>query len=205
MIPGEKLLQSLPEELRQFAEHVGFSKEWIEAGIVNKASIEQQFLAFQVSSNQNPDHFRQQSFLAYLSENRELDERHIDVLLSLRDCGADGCDMRRHRLFALIEVLSAEQLVRLRERHGSKFDKPTEKFLRRNLCCEVMQAEGVGAIFEEMKLLGDTTLETYVLEFGRGLTRSQAEWLSLNGSSRKVRNIAGAKLRHKRNPRFCDE
>jgi hypothetical protein len=68
-----------------------------------------------------------------------------------------------------------------------------------------MQAEGVGAILEEMKLLGDTTLETYVLEFGKGLTRSHAEWLSQNGSSRKVRNIAGAKLRHKRSSRFEDD
>jgi hypothetical protein len=137
MTPGEKVLQSLPPVMHRFAEHLGYTADWFDAGVVDEPLLRFQYETFQVAYDKNPEHYRHRAFVACVESTEEWTDELVDTLLALRDHGADQCDLRRTRLFEVITVLSADQLVRLRERHGSKFDKPTEKFFARNLCCAV--------------------------------------------------------------------
>lgn len=171
---------------------LGFTKPWLTQGILTESLLMTLYHQFQTSEDKNQEHYRWQAFTQYLGNKTTLTDAEVAVCFRLQD--GDLCDLQKNRIFAVLHsnLLSAEQLQALADKHSFMNEKPFKTLYQRLLIMQRMQHGLSDAIFHDIKQSQDTALYRMAVE-DYSVTKEQLLWLSLH-ANKKVRNMAKNKL-----------
>ena len=68
---------------------LGYTKQWLNLGIINHSQIQRDVELFENGNDPNPEHYRYSAFSSYLTTQSEIDP---DLAKSLFQLGADDTD-----------------------------------------------------------------------------------------------------------------
>ncbi len=178
---------------------LGYTREWLELGVVTEESLHAQHAEFVSSNDKNKEHYRHGAFMEWLRDRTALSDTQIGAVVALHDEGTDGVDLRRNRFVELLicRKLSDEQFNDL-----AKFpqvrEAPCEKLFRRHSILRQINTSGItDPLFEEVCESQDSELQRTLLSRS-DLGRTHVAWFAEYGRSKAIRNIAAQMLNNKR-------
>jgi hypothetical protein len=173
---------------------LGFTAGWVDAGVLDEASLLAAYAAYAQGDDRNAEHYRAGVFGKYLQAQASIPDEQLALLLDLTD--GDGVDLGVDRCIQMIAsgVLSDDQLqvvhTHPRGKHPTVAKRLRRELLHRRLSREALTDE----LFAEVCATGDAELERELLH-SSGLTQKQAEQLRDSGANKAVRNAANQHLR----------
>lgn len=171
---------------------LGYTGEWLEFGILTESYLLEQYEEISGSEDKNAEHYRSWAFNEYLKSKGVLSDLEIDNVFKLKDDGPDKCDLYSDRLHALLasDVLTYDQLVRLPNNHAEFSERPLQCLHSRKVILYKLKESGLNEeSFELVKECDDSDVHRFVIE-NFPLTSLQVEWFKVNGSNKKIRNMA---------------
>jgi hypothetical protein len=175
---------------------LGYSKEWIEWGILSEVQLASQYKEYLVSDDQHAEHYRHRGFADYLASKVSLTDREIDLVFRLKDAGTDN--LCGSRIIHLMKsgLLTDEQLESLAV-HPEVLEIPIKEVYDRVRLIRSLEHMDADAGFERLTEVADSWVHRRFLDLPN-IKRAHVEWLSQNGCSRSIRNLAKQLLRSKR-------
>ena len=170
---------------------MGYSREWLELGVISEVGLRQQYADFCASDDPNTEHWRAAAWRRWLATDPSIDDETLPKLLELRDEGADGYDLAEDRLIMLIDYpgLSDPQFQRIAELR-SLDSKALQKRHRRQSIRRRLAREGLSSTArEELRACEDAVAHGWWLEHEE-LGAEDVHWLSEFGANKAVRNRA---------------
>ncbi|MDP6636017.1 MAG: hypothetical protein QGG42_14050 [Phycisphaerae bacterium] len=169
---------------------LGYSREWIDSGIISGDLLLQQYNEIQTSDDPNAEHYRHGAFLNYIRSRDALSDEEIDNIFALTDCGPDGEDLRLNRIIELIrsDLLTTEQFGELANR-SEVHQPPADKVYTRHEILRAIDERGLAETFERVKQTQDSWVHERVLEHP-DLAGEHVGWLAQNGANKRIRNVA---------------
>jgi hypothetical protein len=181
--------------LEQILRKLGYTRQWVEVGVIDEKLLRTQFNAYELSDDKNEEHYRYQAFALFLREKEGLNDNEVQSLLVLEDCGDDGVNMEASRAIMLLDsgLLTDQQLADLAE-HPAVADSATRRVYVRQLMLRRLRSEAMSiSLFEAIQRCGDEAVQRAALDRD-DLDREHMEWLASEGANRRVRNVARQQL-----------
>lgn len=186
------------EPLAQILRELGYTPQWLNAGVVDEEFLQQQYREYLISDDKAQEHYRSAAFWRYLKAKHWLTDPELDDLVALQDNGPDGCDLTDGRILTLLEspILSDIQYEKLSQRYLERepgyFESHRRRCIGRRLHTIGISEETVEEIVES----GDAILHRALLDHP-DVERRHLVWLSLNGGNKAIRNRASQMLTSK--------
>lgn len=186
-------------ELPDVLQELGYTKSWLDLGIVSEDLARQQYAEYCTSDDQHQEHYRHKAFSLFLGRTPSVSDELVDDIFLLEDDGPDGHDLAAQRAIDLIisRKLSDEQHFKLVERHPEVLEPPIRKLYLRESLSRKIRATGLDANFQEIQLFRDSGIQWAILD-RPDLSKSHVEWLATAGSNKVIRNRAAELLRSRR-------
>jgi len=178
---------------------LGYSTDWLDAGVLTASDAVAQMNEFMTPTDRNQEHYRHRAFDDYVTSKDGFSAAEIGQLLSLTDRGPDGVNLSLDRALMLLRSrrLTREQLVSL-EAHELGENEVFERVRARELLLTKLRADGLGdEVFSEVQQSEEGAVHRAALE-AKGLRRSHVEWMAASGRTRAVRAIAAQLLESRR-------
>jgi hypothetical protein len=170
---------------------LGYTDDWLRLGVVDSSYLASQYLEYQNSDDQNPEHYRARAFERFIHTLDHLTKDQIEALFHLIDNGTDGWNLCEGRILEILlsGLLTDEQLIWL-----SKFPEvhnpPIQKRYHRILIeCKLKNDGLTDNIFEEICKSGDSNLHITLLH-RKDIQLCHLQWLAEKGGNKAVRNQA---------------
>lgn len=203
-LTAEKILDTEQEVVRRLERSaalaaLGYSQEWLDAGVVDDELIAAQWEAILTSDDPHPEHYRHRAFVDWLERQSHLSDAQLTGVMALRDWGPDGTDLHPSRVIELLrgDLLTDAQLEQLGA-YPEVHAPPIAKRYRRAVLRRRLDAEGPSAdVCAAMREAGDPVLDEALLAHP-DRTRAHLEWLASNGTTRRIRNLASSQLQSRR-------
>lgn len=173
---------------------LGYSRAWIEYGVLDQGFLEEQSKQYDISADKNSEHYRFAAFRAFLMTKVALSDALIDRYIRLAQLDEDQV-MAQAALLVLVEwpALSDSQLDLL-SKH-SAFTSPISQHhiervrLLRQLKLSLITDE----LFGRCIVSQDATVQRQLVE-RQDISRAQLELLQERGANMAIRNIAKRQL-----------
>jgi hypothetical protein len=177
---------------------LGYTRAWLDSGVLDAAEVHRQHAAFEVDADQNPEHWRHRTFAAFVAARPGFSDAQLAALVALTDEGPDGDDLRTHRLDELLrsERLTAEQLLDLPRWCPAVQSAPLQRIYRRMVVRLRLRREGAAACFAEVQSAADAEIQLLALA-DPTLGRDQVVWLAEHGANKQVRHTGRDQLRRR--------
>ena len=177
---------------------LGYTRAWLDSGVLDDAEVHRQHAAFQIDEDQNPEHWRARTFAAFVDARAGFSDAQLAALVALTDAGPDGNDLRSHRLGELLrsERLTPEQLLDLPRWCPAVLSAPLQRVYRRMVLRLRLRREGAAACFAELQTAADAGLQLLALA-DPTLGRDQVLWLAEHGVNKQVRHVGRDQLRRR--------
>lgn len=178
-------------EIDHILRQLGYSREWLDVGVVNEESLRQQYAEYLHSDDKNQEHYRVGAFSQFLQDKDCLSDAELGALLALRDEGPDGYDLSEGRILALLSsnAVSDEQREGL-SKYFLSIQPGYEKQYARERIARRLSLEGLThEVCEEIKRSGDSVMHRAMLEH-QGADRKHLLWLEEHGGNKAIRNRA---------------
>ena len=178
---------------------LGYTQEWLEAGVLDEEYLRQQYEKYLHSDDKNQEHYRACAFDHFLQNKDSLSDAELEAILHLRDEGPDGCDFSYGRILELLysAVLSDEQHDELSNYYLSIFPGYETQYVRFRIGRR-MRSEGLSDdMCEDIKGSSDSVLHRAMLEHEE-VDRTHLLWLEEHGGNKAIRNRARQMLNSRR-------
>jgi hypothetical protein len=199
--PSPQTEQSAEQDLETSLSRLAYSPAWLEYGLLDEASLREQWRQYAASGDQNTEHYRYRAFVAFLAKSGALDDTQIDRYIELAQTDGDQ-GMAQSALLHLIHLpgLSDGQLDQIRK-HPAFASPVSQKNIERvQLLRELRSVELSSELFERCILSRDSEVQKELLE-RPDMSRPQMERLRDEGANKAIRNIAKQRLNRPDRPR----
>ena len=194
-LSGHKRMEGIEAILRE----LGYTREWLEAGVVDEECLRQQYEEYLHSDDKDQEHYRAGAFSQFLQNKDSLSDAELEAILHLRDEGPDGCDLSEGRILGLLysHLLSDEQHEEL-SRYFLSIEPGYENQYVRERIARRMWSEGLtDEVCEDIKGSSDSVLHRGMLEHEE-VDREHLLWLEEHGGNKAIRNRARQMLNSRR-------
>ncbi len=195
-LSGRKRMEGIEAVLRE----LGYTREWLEAGVVGAECLRRQYEEYLHSGDKNQEHYRAAAFDQFLQNKDSLSDAELEAILHLRDEGPDGCDLSQGRILGLLHsplLLSDEQHDKL-SKYFLSIEPGFEKQYVRFRVARRMWSEGLtDEVCEDIKASSDPVLHKGMLEHEE-VDRNHLLWLEELGGNKAIRNRARQMLNSRR-------
>jgi hypothetical protein len=179
-------------ELSKHLLKLGYTAQWLDYGLLTDEHLLAQVKVYDTDDDKNTEHYRYNTFRNYLATkdmltDLELDH-YIELALSDHDKAMAGA--------ALIDLftrthLSDRQFHKLITQLKSLGDWTSNTIARQILLRRLKQEKLNDELFRECFEKGDNFIQEYLIDLSN---REQLEVLSLQGRTKKIRNMASQML-----------
>jgi len=187
------------KEIEAILRELGYTREWLEAGVVDEHFLRQQYEEYLRSDDKNQEHYRAGAFFQFLQNKDSLSDAEIEAIIHLRDEGPDGCDFSGGRIMGLLDspVLSDEQYEELARYFMSIEPGYEEQYVRRSIGLRIWSQGLADEVREDIKRSDDSVLHRAMLEHEE-VDRKHLLWLEEHGGNKAIRNRARQKVNSRR-------
>jgi hypothetical protein len=186
---------ALQHQMQEF----GYDSLWFDLGVVDEDILCRQIDEYNSSEDKNREHYRFAAFERFLKSKSELSDEDVERILRLEDNGTDNCDLSDNRIIGLIHsgLLNDEQFERLEG--DPKINRPPvlNNYRRCRIIRKIKKPDLSNEVIEEAKDSHDPFIQELLIEH-KDLNIGALQWLTENGASKKIRNMAGALEKTKR-------
>ena len=179
----------------QIMERLGYNHAWLEAGVISESLLREQWAVFQITQDQNAEHYRHGAFIRFLNQQTEFSDVLLEDLLALKD--GDEHDMRVVRIneILLSKRLSKQQLQDFATRDELQLEASIQKIYMRQCVLEDLKQGGLTeAIFVQIQHSQDKYLHELLLTRA-DVSREHLLWLFTHGQSKAIRNRVNQMLK----------
>lgn len=180
----------LNSNIEQALEYLGYTIEWLELGVVSEQFLLSQYEDIKNSEDQNAEHYRANAFNGYLKHQQRLTIKEIDSIFSLRDNGADKCNLHKDRIIKLLDasILDDEQFAYISKYITELADPIAKRYAREKLIRKI-DRDGIPASLQYIMNTDDSAIHEYLIN-NVNLEYDLIIWLQEHGLNKRVRNIA---------------
>ena len=180
------------KELIDRLSKIGYTKSWLDYGVLTIEYLNEQVQAFENSDDKNTEHYRMNAFRHYLSLKNNLSDTEFDNYLELvfKDNDVLMAGTAAADLFNKVNLtdLQFEKLSKSIRHFGDW----TEKVITRQTLLRKLKTNNLtDEFFKECIKNGDSVIHEYILDLA---DFNQLQELVINGKNKKIRNIATEKL-----------
>ncbi len=177
------------EDERVALEALGYTEEWLHAGLLDGALLAEQYERMQSGGTRKTAKYRAQAVTAWLTGGSPLDDEQIDAFLSAMKAESDS-KLSNSSIGELIQSprISLEQLERI-ARSDEKLMRRHEARIRRVYLTHQMEAGVTDEHMVQVIEAKDAAIQTALIRDSR-LTRKHAELLAKRGANGTIREKA---------------
>ncbi len=170
-------------------EALGYTDEWLRAGILDSASLAEQFDRFQSGGSKKTAKYRGQTVSAWLAGASPLSDAQIDAFLSIMKADSDS-KLSHATIVELIQSprIDLGQLERI-ARSDQKLMRSHEALIRRTYLTRQMESGVTEDHMAQVIEYRDAAIQTRLIRDSR-LTRKHAELLAERGANPTIRETA---------------
>ncbi len=182
---------------REQLEALGYSEAWLEAGLLDRALLAEQYERMQSGGTKKTAKYRAQALAAWRDGAGPVDDTAIDAYLAVMAAEPDG-KLAGTAVSELIQSprITLEQLEKI-ARSDPKLMKRHEALIRRTYLTRRMSDGVTDALLDQVLELGDAAIQTGLVRDER-LTKKQAEQLAKRGANPTIREKAAAWVQDKK-------
>jgi hypothetical protein len=171
-------------------EALGYTEEWLQAGLLDSNLLAEQFARMQSGGTRKTAKYRAQTIAAWLAEESSLTDEQIDAFLSVIKADSDS----KWSNTAIAELIrsarvSLEQLERI-ARSDEKLMRRHKDLIRRTYLLRQMEGGVTDDQMAQVIETRDAAIQTSLIHNSR-LTRKHAELLAARGANTTIREKAG--------------
>ena len=171
---------------------IGYSKLWLDFGVLNLELLEEQTTLFDNNDDKNTEHYRYFSFKQYLSSKNDLSDTEFDNYLKLVFADSDSvmASSAALELFKSVE-LTEQQFQRLCT-SIRYFGNWTEKIVTRQTLLRKLKSSNLtDELFNECIKIGDSFVQEHIIDL---VDANKLQELSIKGKNKKIRTMASERL-----------
>ena len=182
-------MSELTERERAALDALGYTVEWLQAGILDSALLAEQFDRFQSGGTKKTAKYRAQAATTWLASESTLSDEQIDAFLSVMKAETDS-KLSHASIVELIgsQRISLEQLERI-ARSDQKLMRRHEALIRRIYLMRQMENGVTDDHMAQVIEYKDAAIQTGLIRDSR-LTRKHAELLAQRGANPTIREKA---------------
>jgi hypothetical protein len=187
----------LSEVERAALRELGYSEAWLEAGLLDRALLAEQFERLQAGGTRKTGKYRAQALAAWQKGTAPIADARLDAFLSLMAADPDS-KMAQSAIAELIQSprISLEQLERIAQ-SDSKLMKRHEAAIRRSYLTRRLDQGVTDELLARVIEYEDASIQTKLVRDAR-LTRKHAELLAKRGANPTIRTQAQAWFQDKK-------
>jgi hypothetical protein len=176
---------------------LGYSEAWLEAGLLDRALLAEQFERLQEGGTRKTGKYRAQALASWLAATGPIEDAQIDACLVLTAADPDAKGVAG----AVAELIQSpritlEQLERI-ARSDPKQVRRHEALIRRTFLSRRLEQEVSDEIIEQVVQSKDAAIQTKLVRDSR-LSRKHAEALAKRGANPTIRANAQAWFQDKK-------
>ena len=189
--------EPLSEAEKTALRELGYSEAWLEAGILDRALLAEQFQRYQAGGTRKTGKYRSQALAAWQKKTEPIGDVQLDAFLSLMTADPDA-KMAQSAIAELIRSsrISLEQLERIAQ-SDSKLMKRHEAAIRRSYLTRRLDQGVTDQLLARVIEHEDASIQTKLIRDAR-LTRKHAELLAKRGANPTIRTQAQAWFQDKK-------
>jgi hypothetical protein len=182
-------MNDLTEREKNARDTLGYTSEWIDAGVLDSATLMEQFERFGSGGTQKTAKYRAQTVTAWLAEGPSLSNEQIDAFLAVMNADSDA-KLSHAAIVELIQStrIDLEKLERI-ARFDEKLMRRHAALIRRTFLMRQMQSGVTDDHMAQMIEYKDAAVQTSLIHDAR-LTRKHAELLAERGANPTIREKA---------------
>jgi hypothetical protein len=189
--------ESPTEAERSALEALGYTADWLHAGLLDRARLAEQHARLQAGGTRKTARYRSETVAAWLEAGGTITDAELDAFLSV--AGADPDPKVTHAaVVGLIQSprISLDQLDRI-ARSDPKLMRRHEPLIRRTYLTRRLDEGVTDALIQRVVDLRDAAIQTALIRDPR-LSRRHAELLAKHGANPTLREKAQAWLQDKK-------
>jgi len=171
---------------------LGYTKKWLELGLLTNQELELQIEEFDKSEDKNTEHYRYKTFKKYLTNKKVLTDRELDNFLNLSNSekALSMSIAAKLDLFRDIELTDIQFNKVCKEifELGASVQKIV---IRQRLLRRLKKENLTEQLFEEIVTSNDSVTQSYILNLSN---KSQLKELIENGATKEIKKKATEKL-----------
>ncbi len=186
------LTKMTDKELENKLAKIGYSKFWLDCGVLTISSLSEQEELIDLSEDKNPEHYRYKTLRQFINSKKQLTDEEFEnyLKLTLNDPDEILGGSATVDLFNDVDLTDI-QFQRLCESVG-QFGKWTINIIRRhNLLRKLKSSKLTNELFTECMNSGDNVLHEYLIDIA---DINQLQDLIKGGLNRRLRNLASEKF-----------
>lgn len=189
--------EPLSEVEKAALRELGYSEAWLEAGLLDRALLAEQFQRYQAGGTRKTGKYRSQALAAWQKGTEPIGDAQLDAFLSLMTADPDA-KMAQSAIAELIQSsrISLEQLERIAQ-SDSKLMKRHEAAIRRSYLTRRLDQGVTDQLLARVIEHEDASIQTKLIRDAR-LTRKHAELLARRGANPTIRTQAQAWFQDKK-------
>lgn len=189
--------ESLSAGEKAALQELGYSEAWLEAGLLDRALLAEQFQRYQAGGTRKTGKYRAQALAAWQKGTAPIADAQLDAFLALMTADPDA-KMAQSAIAELIQSsrISLEQLERIAQ-SDSKLMKRHEAAIRRSYLTRRLDQGVTDQLLARVIEYEDASIQTKLIRDAR-LTRKHAELLAKRGANPTIRTQAQAWFQDKK-------
>jgi hypothetical protein len=183
--------EPLTETERAALQELGYSEAWLEAGLLDRGLLAEQYQRYRDGGTRKTAKYRSQALAAWRQGSEPVGDVQLDLFLSLMAAEPDA-KLAQSAIAELIQSprISLEQLERIAQ-SDPKLMKRHEAAIRRSYLTRRLDQGVTDALLERVIEYEDAAIQTKLIRDPR-LTRKHAELLARQGANPTIRSQAQA-------------
>jgi len=176
---------------------LGYSEAWLEAGLLDRGLLAEQYQRHQAGGTRKTGKYRSQALAAWRRGTEPIGDAQLDAFLALMAADADA-KMAQSAIAELIQSprISLEQLERIAQ-SDPKLMKRHEAAIRRSYLTRRLDQGVTDPLLARVIEYEDAAIQTKLIRDPR-LTRKHAELLAKQGANPTIRTQAQAWFQDKK-------
>ena len=189
--------EPLSEVEKAALRELGYSEAWLEAGLLDRALLAEQFQRYQAGGTRKTGKYRSQALAAWRQGSEPVGDAQLDAFLSLMAAEPDA-KLAQSAIADLIQSprISLEQLERIAQ-SDAKLMKRHEAAIRRSYLTRRLDQGVTDQLLARVVEYEDAAIQTKLIRDPR-LTRKHAELLAKQGANPTIRTQAQAWFQDKK-------
>lgn len=182
-------MNDLTGQLRNALDALGYTGEWLQAGLLDSARLAEQFERFESGGTRKTAKYRAQTVSAWLADESPLADEQIDAFLGVMKVDSDS----KLSQAAIVELIQSSrinlgQLERI-ARSDEKLMRRHAALIRRTFLIRQMESGVTDDHMTQLIEYKDAAVQTSLIRDSR-LTRKHAELLAKRGANPTIREKA---------------